>query len=82
MNNDFYRECARLLNTTHEGQPFPYRYRTRWNNRVAGQGRFPNHGIIRIFGDMVHVALTSPTLNFVGTKEEVLARLRDETITP
>jgi hypothetical protein len=78
MNDpDFYRECARLLGCEHDGQPFQYYKRTRWNNRKPGQGRFVGHGIIRVFGDDVHVALTAPFLNMVGSKEEVLKRLKN-----
>jgi hypothetical protein len=79
MNNEqFYAECAALLGTTHEGKPFPYLHsrRTRWNNRIAGQGRFPGRGVIRVFGDSVHVALHSPPVHFIGTKESVLDLLR------
>ena len=34
--------------------------RTRWNNRKPGSGRFPGCGIIRIFGDEVHIAIRAP----------------------
>jgi hypothetical protein len=74
-NEQFYAECAALLGTSHEGEPFQYRYRTRWNNRTPGQGRFPGKGIIRVFGNSVHVALTDPAISMVGTKAEVLDRL-------
>ena len=71
MNNEnFYREVARLLNTTHEGEPFKYRYRTRWNNRTAGQGRFAGRGIIRMFGHQVHVALTDPPTHQIFNSQE------------
>ena len=75
-DEQFYEECASLLGTTHEGQPFPFYKRTRWNNRTAGRGRFPGRGIIRVFGDVVHVSLNNPALHMVGSKEEVLAALR------
>ena len=65
-----------MLGTVHEGQPFPHYKRTRWNNRSAGQGRFPNKGTIRVFGNDVHVALRNPNVSFVGTKDEVLELLR------
>lgn len=60
--NQFYAECAALLGVEHLGTPFPHYRRTRWNNRMAGQGRFPDRGIIRVFGTTVHVALNNPTL--------------------
>jgi hypothetical protein len=75
-NDDFYAECAALLNCKHEGEAFPYHKRTRWNNRSAGRGRFPNHGLIRVFGDTVQVNLVQPYLCFIGSKEEVLDRLK------
>lgn len=76
MNDEtFYRECARLLGTTYDCVPFQFHKRTRWNNRTPGSGRFPGHGIIRVFGDEVHVSLHTPHLSFRGTKEEVLALL-------
>lgn len=76
-NESFYAECAALLGCSHDGVPFPYQYRTRWNNRTPGQGRFEGHGIIRVFGDIVHVALTNPQIIMQGTKEEVLAKLKE-----
>lgn len=64
MNNlDFYLECARILETDHNGDPFPYGKRTRWNNRKPGQGRFDQYGIIRIFGNSIHLAFHSPQLH-------------------
>lgn len=76
-NEEFYRECARLLDCEHEGEPFKYYRRTRWNNRVPGQGRFAGHGIIRVFGDKVHVSLTNPQLWMIGSKEDVLKVLSE-----
>lgn len=61
MNNkEFYAKVAELLDTTTDGEPFKYYKRTRWNNRIPGQGRFPGRGIVRIFGDQIHVALNNP----------------------
>ncbi len=75
-NDDFYNSCAEILNTTCSSGKFPYRKRTRWNNRKAGAGRFENFGIIRVFNDnLVHVS--SKKLVFVGTKQEVLERLKE-----
>jgi hypothetical protein len=56
----FYERCAELLGTEYNCVSFPYAYRTRWNNRSAGHGRFPGFGIIRKFGDKIQVALTHP----------------------
>jgi hypothetical protein len=57
---DFYHRCAALLGTEYDCQPFPYKRRTRWNNRKPGNGRYPGYGIIRKFGNQIHVALTNP----------------------
>jgi hypothetical protein len=57
----FYRRCAELLGCTHEYRPFPWRKRTRWNNRAAGNGRYEGYGLIRMFGPTtIHVSLHSP----------------------
>lgn len=64
-DDEFYNEVARLLNTSHEY----YRhvdirkgktYRTRWNNRQPGNGRFPEFGLVRLFGDTVQIILRQP----------------------
>lgn len=61
MNDEeFYGRCARILGAATDTAPFPYAHRTRWNNRSPGRGRFPDHGMIRRFGDVVHVALRNP----------------------
>jgi hypothetical protein len=56
----FYEECARLLGTTYAYKPWAFRKRTRWNNRGPGNGRFTGHGLIRLFGNTVHVSLYNP----------------------
>jgi hypothetical protein len=61
MNDEeFYARCADLLGTVHEYLPFTHYARTRWNNRKPGSGRFPGCGIIRIFGDEIHIAIRAP----------------------
>lgn len=61
MKDDiFYKECADLLDTTYDCESFPWRKRTRWNNRKPGSGRYPGYGLIRCFGDVVHVVLHTP----------------------
>ena len=59
-DEEFYARCADLLGTVHEHLPFAHHARTRWNNRKPGSGRFPGCGIIRIFGDEVHIAIRAP----------------------
>lgn len=76
--NDFYEECAKILGVDYECEGFPYRKRTRWNNRKAGNGRFPGFGIIRVYGDVVHVALRKPIIHqqIFNSKQEALDFLR------
>jgi len=75
---EFYEEVANLLGTEHEGKPFPWYYRTRWNNRTAGQGRFPGRGIVRVFGSQVHVALTNPPIHKIfQSRSECLEFLKN-----
>lgn len=57
---EFYGRCAAILGTTYGCEAFGHEYRSRWNNRKPGGGRFPDHGIIRLFGDHVQIALRSP----------------------
>ncbi len=64
MNNeDFYIKCGELLQSNTVYAPFPYYRRTRWNNRVAGSGRYVGNGVIRVFSEnLIHVALKNPNL--------------------
>lgn len=58
---DFYRTCAELLGAVHEFRPWTHDGPNRWNNRHAGNGRFPGFGVIRIFGpNLVQFALRRP----------------------
>lgn len=56
-NEEFYIRCAEIIGISYECSPFPYYKRTRWNNRNPGSGRYPGFGIIRKFGDQIHVSL-------------------------
>lgn len=69
-DNEFYQKCAEILSASHSGEAFPYHTRNRWNNRSAGRGRFEGRGIIRLFGDTVHVALTEPAITRVFENRE------------
>ena len=80
MNNeDFYHKCAEILCVEYDGEPFRYSYRTRWNNRKPGSGRYPGYGIIRKFGSQIHVALTKPIPHHAiyNSEEEVLTFLEN-----
>lgn len=59
---EFYERVAGLLGTTYDCEAFPHAYRTRWNNRKPGGGRFEGYGIIRAFGDTVQIALYNPPI--------------------
>lgn len=79
----FYQDVSDLLgiesNYRYDVYSVGGKYRTRWNNRKPGNGRFEGYGIIRFFGPtVIHVAITKPVL-FSGifeSKEEVLRVLK------
>ena len=73
----FYEKCAKLLGTTYDCKPFLYRKPTRWNNRSPGEGRFPGFGLIRKFGNEIHVSLRYPVSHreIFLTEEKVIAFL-------
>jgi len=60
VEQGFYQACAALLGAEHDYRAFPYRRPTRWNNRTPGNGRFPGFGLIRLFGEKVHMQLRAP----------------------
>ena len=74
----FYEKCAKLLGTTYECESFPWRKRTRWNNRSPGGGRYPGFGIIRKFGNSIHVSLRHPVVHHAiyDSEEELFTFLR------
>jgi hypothetical protein len=58
---DFYLRCAEIMDAEHELIiRSPFFRRNRWNNREAGSGRFPGIGIVRHFGDAIHIAIHHP----------------------
>lgn len=59
-DDEFYRRCGEILGVSHEGAAFGHYQRTRWNNRTPGRGRYPGRGMVRLFGDTVHIALSQP----------------------
>jgi len=79
-NEEFYTKVAGILETTYDCKPFPWTAsnRTRWNNRAPGSGRYPGYGLIRCFGETVHVALHEPLISkSFETKEKALTFLVD-----
>ena len=61
----FYAKCSEILESPNVYTPRPFRKRTRWNNRGAGNGRFEGYGLIRVFGlNLIHISLKHPrTIN-------------------
>lgn len=59
-NDEFYRQCAEILDTRYDCTGMASQHRTRWNNRSPGHGRFPGYGLIRLHGEDVHVSLRNP----------------------
>lgn len=74
--DEFYHKCAELLGVEYDCKSFPWTSykRTRWNNRAAGSGRYSGFGIIRKFGNQVHVALQNPVnhTKIYDSEQEVL----------
>lgn len=50
----FYDRCAQILNTSHKYRS-PVSRRTRWNNRIVGNGRFPGFGTISDHGSCIRI---------------------------
>ena len=59
-----------MLNAQYEGEPFKFYKRTRWNNRKAGQGRYPGFGTIKHFGSFIQVNLYYPVNHTKSYKNE------------
>jgi len=65
VEDRFYARCAELLGTTHRYIPWPCPTRgpNRWNNRHAGNGRYPGFGTIHMYGpNNIHVSLRHPRI--------------------
>jgi hypothetical protein len=85
----FYEQCARLLGTQYERHEIRQsqerlrwdgsignNYRNRWNNRYAGNGRYPGRGIVRHFGRVIQVALYDPPLTgYFSSVDDALAAI-------
>lgn len=83
---DFYKECAKHLNVEikinpikpvvgvdRHGRPRTTN-RNRWGPRNPGNGRFDGFGLIRVYGNKVHVSLYRPILinKLFDSKEEFI----------
>ena len=74
---NFYLTVAQILGCETEYRPWPYLARTRWNHRNPGNGRYPQHGMVRRYSaTMIHVALHTPKLTAVfRTEDQALAAI-------
>lgn len=75
----FYRECAEILGAVHSYRPWVGPPPNRWNNRHAGNGRFPGFGTIKMFApDRIHVSLRHPVpiTRWCTSAEDVFHLLR------
>lgn len=73
-----YARCAEILGIPHEHRPWTGRGPNRWNNRHAGNGRFPGAGTIRMFSpNAIHVSLRAPVAvnRWCRSEDEVYALL-------
>jgi hypothetical protein len=77
VEQGFYQAYAELLGVNHAYRRFPYAKPTRWNNRAAGNGRYPGVGLVRLFGKSVHVQLRAPhnVNRWFSSREEALSFL-------
>jgi hypothetical protein len=70
---EFYADLGEMLGTGHDYVVTPGRWKKRWGPRTPGNGRFSGHGIVRCFGETVHVALYKPHIHGIyGSKDEAL----------
>lgn len=62
---DFYAEVGAILGTGHESLVHsPFYERNRWNNRQAGNGRYPGHGLVRWHGqNQIVISFRSGRIN-------------------
>jgi hypothetical protein len=76
---EFYQTCANILDIPHEYH-IPVPRRTRWNNRILGNGRYPGFGLIHCFGNKVRVISKQGTRMFDSFEQvyEYLAQLKNQ----
>lgn len=77
-NEEFYNEVGILLGCEHHYKEPVGKYKSRWNNRKPGNGRFPGLGLVQSFGDIVIIRLYHPERisESFFTKEEALTYLK------
>lgn len=83
---EFYQRCSDMLGTENTYvERHQYWYRSRWNNRAPGSGRFPGYGTIRMFSpNCIHVSLLKPVEcnRTFESAEEVYAFLQNALTSP
>ena len=72
---EFYENCAKILEIDHDYHD-PVKKRTRWNNRIKGNGRYPGFGLVQCFGSLIRVVSKQGTRVF-NTYEEVYVYLNE-----
>jgi hypothetical protein len=72
VEEKFYQDVADLLGVENNFEVNPYKFwRTRWNNRKAGNGRYEGHGFVRYFAPtLIHVRLKNPDVAGTYTSSE------------
>lgn len=78
VEEKFYQDVADMLGVEHDYEfNINKGWRTRWNNRKPGNGRFEGYGLVRYFGPtMIHVVINKPIYfnkTFSSTEEALLA---------
>lgn len=77
-STELYEQIGQMLGTGHETLiRGPYFRRTRWNNREAGNGRYPGHGLVRYYAED-HIVITFRSGDISGryhTPEQALAAI-------
>lgn len=69
LKESFYAECAAILGVDYEYLP-SLGYRRRWGQRLPGNGRFRDIGLIRMFGPTcIHVAIEGSSRTFKSQDE-------------
>lgn len=66
-NKTFYNKVGEILKLddlyVYDEKTLGGTFRTRWNNRSAGNGRIPNYGILRFYNEQtIHLSFYYPTL--------------------
>lgn len=70
-DEEFYTKVAEVLETDYTFWKPTGLWKKRWGPRDPGNGRYPGHGLVRIFGSQVHVSLYDPPLSKVFDSKEM-----------